>query len=277
MKSYEDWFHSPDVRPYVFVRKENLPAKPGSFHDYDFPKAPLIKEPLFLKEAAFANQILRLENRCFQSVGMILPRWVFYDCSLIPGIAVGFAHKAATLPSPIRKIMPIDDSLEYIPLSLFIAIPTADGHWVAHNLCSVSSIVSADDRLPYLGFLTKAFGLHYFNIQNLYGMTQWGSQAIKVHSNYGEFRIISAYNEIHDYPETLTYLVKVESPMWKKFVADEPAGLNKKRLSRYVVHQKDKTSMKALQTAIEAGEGPFYLDSKDFADRGVEDQIPIYL
>jgi hypothetical protein len=277
MKSYTDWFHNPDVRPYVFVRKDNLPAKPSSFHKFEFPHPPIMKDPFFLKESTFATQILRLENRCFQSIGLTLPRWAFYDCSIMPGIVAGFAYKQKNLPAAVRKVMPIDESLEYVPISLFICIPTADRHWVAHNLCSVSSIVAPEDRFPYLGFLTKAFGLHYFNVQHLFGMTQWGSQAIKVHSNYGDFKVVSAYNEIHDYPETLTYLVDVDSRMWGQFLEDDASGGKRSTSSKYVIHPKDPTGMKQLHYALEAGEGPFYLNGKDFLDGSAEDQIQVYL
>ncbi len=276
MTDYRDWFNSADVKPYLLVRNNNLPKNPGSVHKFKFSSDPLLMDPFYLKEAAFADQILKLENRCFQSIGMILPRWAFYDCSLMPGLVVGFAYRREALPAAIRKIMPIDEKLEYIPISLFICIPTAEtGHWVAHNLCSVSSILPPEHRFPNLGFLTKAFGLWYFNIQHLYGMTQWGSQAIKVHSNYGDFKVVAAYNEIHDYHETLTYLVDVKASRWTEFLERNFANGPPLKSSPYVIHPKDKTSMRTLQTALEKGEGPFYLNGKDFLAES-EDQIQIY-
>jgi hypothetical protein len=278
MKDYKKWFESPDVVPYVFVREGNLPEKPGSVHKFKFPREPLVMDPFELRHSAFGSQILRLENRCFQSIGLTLPRWAFYDCSIMPGLVVGFAYRREKLPAAVKKILPVDNKLEFIPISLFICIPTAEkNHWVAHNLCSVSSILPPEARFPSLGFLTKAFGLWYFNIRHLYGMTQWGSQAIKVHSNYGEFRVVSAYNEIHDYPETLTYLVRVQAPRWREFLQVQRGGGNRRQPSSYVIHPKDRRSMKALHAALERGEGPFYLNGKDFLRGETEDQIQVYL
>jgi len=274
MTEYKSWFNNPDIRPYVLVRKNNLPLNPGSFHQFHFSE-PILKDPFYLREASFANQILKLENRCFKASGMTLPRWAFYDCSLMPGLVVGFAYRTRALPQLIRNCIAIDDSLEFTPISLFIAIPTNElGYWVAHNLCSVNSILPYGDRYSCLGFLTKAFGLWYFNIQRLYGMAQWAGNALKVHTSYGDMQVISSYTEIHDYPETLTYLLDSKSERWHDFVNDVDRPHSRKP-SQYFIDPKDKSTMKLLQSALEKGEGPFYLVASDFAKN--QERIQIYL
>lgn len=277
MKDYRDWFHSSHVRPFVFVRKNNIPKKPGTLHDFEFPQKPLVLDPFFLENSKFATQILRLENRCFRASGMTIPRWAFYDCSIMPGLVAGFAYRRSALPKSILRILPVEKSLEFVPISLFICIPTNEAdHWVAHNLCSVSSILPSSQRFANLGFVTKAFGLWYFNIKKLYGVTQWGSHSIKVHSNYGDFQIVSAFNEIHDYPDSLTYLVDVKAKKWRDFLDDAGTDQNKLRLSPYRIDPKKMKTMKALQTQLEKGKGPFFLNGKDFLEDQPKKYIQIY-
>jgi len=275
---YKKWLQSPDIRPYVFVRKRNRPAEPGSRHAFPFPKEILLKDPVFIDESGFATQILALENKAFAASGMILPRWAFYDCSIMPGMVVGFAMRTTKLSPEIREVVKIDDSLEWTPLSLFIAIPTnEDNHWVAHNLCSVNSLLpDGDSRFSALGFLTKAFGLWYFNVEYLYGMTQWKSGALKVHTNFGKLQLVTAYTPIHDYPETLTYLVNVNSSYWMDFLDDKSDVKHKMNPSGLIVEPSDQNSIKSLHKKIEKGEGPFYLNPQDFSKDSSIRKIAIY-
>jgi len=272
-----DWFHDAAVRPYVFVRKENRPQKPGSLHQFQFQQNILVKDPFEMDEADFATQILRLENRAFASLGLVLPRWAFYDCSLMPGMVVGFAMKTTSLPESIRQAVPINDKLEYTPVSLFICIPTnEDQHWVAHNLCSVSSLLESDERWSKLGFLTKAFGLWYFNIKYLYGMTQWGSSALKVHTHYGRFQVVSAYNVIHDYPDTLTYKVDVDSNYWTSFMNSKIHKESALKDSGIAIDPEDKKAMQDFHRQIQNAGQSYYLRAEDFA-QGALSKVPIYV
>ncbi len=275
--NYKSWLFSEDVRPYVFVRPVNTPKTPGSLHQFPFQAKPLMLDPFMTSSAAFATQLLALENRAFQASGMILPRWALYDCSLMPGIVTGFAMRTTKLPEAVKKVLPVDPSLEFTPISLFICIPTAEkDHWVAHNLCSVSSILEKKDRWSALGFLTKAFGLWYFNIKNLYGLTQWGSPALKVHTNYGTFQIKVAYNLIHDYAETITYLVDVQSRYWTEYLDDVQGPRPNYKPTGLVMGSKDKVKMLEFQKQLELGQGPFFIDGRDFTDEDSLKNIKIY-
>ncbi|MGE3974188.1 MAG: hypothetical protein AB7F59_06655 [Bdellovibrionales bacterium] len=275
--NYKEWLESEDIRPYVFVRPANLPHNPGTLHQFSFPHAPLLKDPFLTTQADFATQILALENRAFQASGMILPRWAFYDCSLMPGIVSGFAMRTKAIPSSIKKVLPLNDQLEWTPISLFICIPTAEkDHWVAHNLCSVSSILEKKDRWSSLGFLTKAYALWYFNVSQLYGMTQWGSPALKVHTNYGNFQIKSAYNLIHDYAETITYLVDIEARYWKEYLEDQVGPRPNYQSTNITIPSSDKHAMLELQKRIEKGSGPYYIDGRELISDDSLKNIKIY-
>src|SRR5690606_23261208 len=181
-----------DIRPYIFIRQENHVVNPGQRHSLDwFPKNVLYKDPLRLSELEFAERIYDLEGKAFGPSNMAIPRWVFYDCAVIPGIVAGYAYRTKKLPEPLKKVLRSGEDCEWTPLSLFIIIPTIHkGEWVAHNLCSVNSLLDKKDRLYGIGFLSKAFGLWYANVELCTGMTQWGSPAIKLHSNYGHMEII---------------------------------------------------------------------------------------
>src|ERR1700744_5192608 len=87
-----NWMDGDTVRPYVYVRPENRIANPGERFPLDWFSGQVIyKNPLQMKEVDFADQILRLESACFSTSGMPMPRWVFYDCAIIPGFVAGFA------------------------------------------------------------------------------------------------------------------------------------------------------------------------------------------
>lgn len=276
-ENYKSWLSNEDVRPFVFVRPANRPENPGSRHQFPFPHQPILKDPYMISEADFATQLLALENRAFQASGMTLPRWAFYDCSLMPGIVSGFAIRTSKVPAAIRKVLPINDQLEFTPISLFICIPTAEkNHWVAHNLCSVSSILEKRDRWSALGYLTKAYAIWYFNIEKLYGMTQWGSPALKVHTNYGKFQIKVAYNLIHDYAETITYLVDVESRYWVEYLEDKEGQRPPYQETGISIASSDKTAMLELQKKIEKGQGPYFIDGRDFTTDESLKNIKIY-
>src|SRR4051812_11969914 len=164
-----NWLHGEFMRPYIYLRPENHVKKPGTKFKLDwFPKAPLVKNPLRMDEVDFADMILRLESRAFAASNMPMPRWVFYDCAIMPGMVAGFAiHRSKATPEMLEVLQPMA-STEWIPISLFITIPTVtEREWVAHNLCSINSLLPQGQSVYGLGFLSKAFGLWYNNVEVL--------------------------------------------------------------------------------------------------------------
>jgi hypothetical protein len=245
------------------MRQENLFSRPGTKHKniWQF-QEPLVIDPLKMSEVRFANQILNLEGQAFSHTALRMPRWVFYDCAVIPGVVCGFAKKTKSLTKNEIKALKPDLKLEWTPISLFIIIPTVrQGEWIAHNLCSMNSLVKNEaDELYALGFLTKAFGLWYANVEILCGMFQWGSPAIKLHSHYGPFQILTAYTPVHTYPTTMTYRALIDTRYWLSFfTGGDGVDLSLYKDTGLKVDPKKVTSLKALQTQIEAGRGPFYL------------------
>ncbi len=281
---------SEDIRPYVFVRPENRIPQPGElFRELNwFPHKVLYKNPLEMDQVGFADQIMDLETRAFGPSGMAMPRWVFYDCAVVPGFVAGFAHRTSALPEAVRRVLsrhlpgsstPAEDA--WTPLSLFIIIPTMsrDGEWVAHNLCSVNSLLPKEDQFYGIGFLSKAFGLWYANVRTCCGMTQWTSPAVRLHSHYGDFEVLTAYTPVHSFSSTLTYRVKVDVGRWAQFFEKtrsdesfakvyEPAGFN--------VDPVDESSLIAFQRRLERREGPYFIDGNETTAKALTEPLTVY-
>lgn len=273
----EDW-----IQPYLFVRKENRSSYPGSSHPINWfeHKKPIVLDPLSVESVNFAECIYSLESAAFEESAMPMPRWVFFDCAIMPGVITGFAIHRDKLNSEIKKKLKPDPSLEWVPVSLFIAIPTnMSGQWVAHNLSSLNSLLPREERLKGLGFLSKAFGLWYANIKNLCGMTQWGSPALKLHSHYGNLEVVTAYTPVHSYASTVTYRTWVDSRMWSRFFSKEssPAFQHYFKKAGFEVDPKESGSQKSFQAKIESGQGPFYLSEDEIRSNKLTDKLNVFV
>lgn len=238
-----------------------------------------------MDEVGFADQILNLETKAFASSGMAMPRWVFYDCAIVPGFVAGFAQRTRSIKPALQKALGItltgkESENDWTPLSLFIIIPTMSdrGEWVAHNLCSVNSLLNKADSFHGIGFISKAFGLWYANVNVCCGMTQWTSPAVRLHAHYGDFEVLTAFTPVHSYAHTLTYRVKVEPKIWSQFFVKEdrrnfghhykPAG--------FQVNPREETSLISFQRRIERGEGPFLLDGAETLSKPIGDPLTVY-
>jgi len=286
------WLNDENIRPYVFVRPENRIAKPGDFHTqaslgrFDwFPHNVLYKNPLEMDQVGFADSILTLETKAFGPSGMAMPRWVFYDCAIVPGFVAGFAHRTSTLPAAVQRALLVDRETareEWTPLSLFIIIPTmsrGDGEWVAHNLCSVNSLLAKEDQFYGIGFISKAFGLWYANVRTCCGMTQWTSPAVRLHAHYGDFEILTSYTPVHSYSRTLTYRVKVDVNHWPSFFTKEPVDdgfMERYEPAGFELDPTDEQSMISFQRRLEHGEGPYFLCGAETVVKSLTDRLTVF-
>lgn len=276
---YQRWGSSGDIRPYLYLRPDNMIQNPGSRHRLDwFPMSPIVKNPLDTHELPFAEMIYYIEGHAFGPSNMAMPRWVFYDCAILPGFVAGFAMRSSSLPESIRKVLPGAEALDWVPLSLFIIIPSmAKGQWVAHNLCAVNSLLPESERLYGLGFLSKAFGLWYANVESCLGITQWGSPALKLHSHYGPMEIVTAYTPVHSHAKTITYRVEVETHSWEQFFnREEDFGfLEKFAPTSMIVDPQDPQTMVTLHEKLQKGE-KYFLSAADIAQKKLSDPLLVY-
>jgi len=281
------WLHEAlnggDIRPYVYMRSENHIKNPGELHVTKWFDSSLVLFPdaLSLDALEFGQSILNLENKAF-GPDLAMPKWVFYDCAIVPGFVCGFAMKKSRLPESFLIALGIDlkSCVDWVPISLFIIIPTIhSGEWVAHNLCAINSLVPAQDRLYGLGFLTKAFGLWYANVETCVGMTQWGKPALKLHSHFGYLEVITAFTPIHTYATTMTYRCQVSTDVWDLFFTkkEDHFFLSHFYASDIEIDPSSQSSMVSLQKRIEANEGPFYLSPFEIKKKGLLDPQTLYI
>lgn len=264
------WLTSADIRPYVYVRPSNRITRPGARHHLDWFQGhrPVYINPLDLSQLEFAEQIYFLEGQAFGPSNMAMPRWVFYDCAVIPGFIAGFAMRTKSLPDSIKSVMRFDKSSEWTPLSLFIIIPTMRrGEWTAHNLCTINALLPEADRYYGLGFLSKAFGLWYANVETCCGITQWRSPSLKLHTHYGDFEIVTAYTPVHSYPQSLTYRLRVETDSWARFYSRVPNQTFHDRYqpAGFEINPTDAISMQAFQQKLQAGDREYFLNAQEIA------------
>jgi len=269
-----------DIRPYVYMRSENHVRNPGERHLSSWFDASQVLFPnaISVEAALFGEAILNLENRAF-GPDLAMPKWVFYDCALVPGFVCGFAMKNDELPKSYREVLGAEQNSKWIPISLFIIIPTIhQGEWVAHNLCAINSLVPASDRLYGLGFLTKAFGLWYANVETCIGMTQWGKPALKLHSHYGHLEVITSYTPIHTYANTMTYRCQVSTNVWDLFFtkSQDQYFFSQFVPSHVRIDPASVQSMRDLQKKIESGEGPFFLSPFEIHQRDLLEPQTLY-
>lgn len=279
MNNETKWLNSNDIRPYIYLRKENIFDNPGVRLPCTwFKHKPIYKDPLRMNEVAFANQILTLETRAFQKSAMPMPRWVFYDCAVMPGFVCGFVRRTSSFNARERSLLDVNLDLDWTPISLFIIIPTLRvGEWVAHNLCTANSLVDEADKLYALGFLTKAFGLWYANVEVLCGMTQWQSPARRLHSHYGPFEVLTSYTPVHSYTRTLTYRSRLDFDYWNSFfIPTEKKFATQFKYADFVVEPNNDVSLKEFQFKIESGEGPFYLSSNEIRTQDLDAPLKVY-
>jgi len=277
------WMRDDNIRPYVFVRPENRIPNPGQLHTglNWFPHSVVYKNPLEMDQVTFADRILRLETKAFGPSGMAMPRWVFYDCAIVPGFVAGFAARASSLAKEVREALEVDtEAEEWVPLSLFIIIPTMsrDGEWVAHNLCSVNSLLPREHQYYGIGFISKAFGLWYANVRTCCGMTQWTSPSVRLHANYGDFEILTAYTPVHSYARTVTYRLKVDVSCWPGFFYKTQTHHFAEHydFAGFEVNPVDDQSLIGFQRRLEHGEGPFFLDPLETRTKDLNAPLRVY-
>lgn len=275
-----NWLDGKSVRPYVYVRPENRIENPGERFPLDWFRGSVIyKNPLQMKEVDFADQILRLESACFAKSGMPMPRWVFYDCAIIPGFVAGFALNRAQASREILDVLQPSKDTEWLPISLFIIIPTmGPKEWVAHNLCSINSLVSESSKLYGVGFLTKAFALWYANVEICCGITQWNSPAVRLHTHYGDFEVLTAYTPVHSYARTLTYRLSVDPVEWKRFFTSQRSSDFSQRFESagFDVTPADDESLKSFQLKLETSKEKYFLDSNQIRTQPLNSTLKVY-
>jgi hypothetical protein len=190
-----------NLEPFIICHPDGL----GSFN-LDYLGVELKTEnrinPLLLSSQKFIEKIYNLDNLSFGGSGMGMPKWVFFDCAAVPGAVVGFGVRASRLTESDCKTLEAKGD-ELIPISMYIAIPCAQGGWFGHNLSSLNGRIEFE--CSGLGLLTKYYAIGLLNIKNLTGATQWNSHALGLHLKLGPLKLVTSYTPVHSIPTTLCY------------------------------------------------------------------------
>ena len=210
--------------------------------------------PLRLARAPFLDRLCALDAAAFGPEGMPMPRWIFLDGGELTGGVVGFGLAADALPAPWREALCVpDDHVGLVPVSMYIAIPTAEsGAWVGHNLSSLAARVR-DPALRGLGSLTKAVALRLLRTRTQIGAAQWDSPALRVHARLGALEVISAWTPAHGKPWTVTYRARIDEPALLHLARDPRGAVDFPAPSLWLASD-DHAARGMLQDRIEAGE-----------------------
>ena len=239
--------------PFMVATPFHVPFLNRSPFGLDTPDTSIFN-PLSKRSESFLLLLQNLDARTFGPEGMPMPRWVFYDCSEIPGAIYGFGLPSHAISDDLKAVLEVPaDYAGLVPLSMYIAIPMAtDGHWFGHNLCSISPSVPGEG-LKGLGSYTKALAIAAFQTRVLHGATQWDSTALYIHTKFGPLDLETAYTPAHSESFTLTYSFEVSESGLRNAGGESGIEIARPKPQNFL-HRSDESEIIALQDAIEAGQ-----------------------
>lgn len=261
------------LTPYLVCTPFNLPH----MHRHPLGLSILdehVIDPLRVDSEDFLLLLQRLDTLTFGPEGMPMPRWVFYDCSELPGAIFGFGLPVEKATEHVRQLFQVPVGYRgLLPYSMYIAIPMyRRGSWFGHNLCSIAPSLP-DSGLRGLGSITKALGLKVFGVGECFGATQWDSKALFIHSKFGPLSLHTAYTPAHSEAETLTYSFSVTDEGIRSALGDPTVSLVRPDADEYVTFR-DVTRMIELQDAIESGHR-FLVPSVPLVDSDGTLRVPV--
>jgi hypothetical protein len=209
-------------------------------------------DPMKLRSGPFLNILQRLDELTFGTIGMTMPRWVFYDCAEVPGGIFGFARPAAELPDWVRRALEVPTDYDgMVPLSMYVAIPMLEpGAWHTYTLCSLNEVAPGSAPAG-LRLLTEATGMQIFNIETAWGATQWRSPKLGVHSRFGPLDLVTAWTPAHSDPWTLTFNFPVTSARIERALA--PGEPDASAADIRWIDCDEESELRTLQSELESG------------------------
>lgn len=213
---------------------------------------------LDVENAPLIQLIQNLDQLSFGEQSMAMDKWVIFDCAAMPGAIVGFGMEKAELAKSdkeyLTQLKVPENYNDIVPVSFYMAIPTMHSdHWFGHNLSSMGASLATP--LPGLGKLTKILAIDLLKIRWMYGATQWGSDALFIHSTLAPMRLLSAFTPAHSHPASLCYLSEYTPKKMLSVLQDiEPCIESYINSYRLKLAHDDLEEFKKLQHKIQAGE-----------------------
>lgn len=242
-----------EMTPFLVALPRHWAMLDRSPFGLQIPDSNLI-DPTKMSAERFLLLLQTLDRLTFGPEGMPMPRWVFYNCAEIPGAIFGFAHRAENLTPLVRDAIGLEPGeTGLVPFSMYIAIPIHPPEtWFGHNLASLNPTFPAMN-LKGLASITKALALKVFRCHTQIGATQWGSNALHIHTRFGPLDLLTAWTPAHSEAETLTYRLEVTDDKLR-YAFGDPEGKIDYPDADFEISADDPEAMQDLQAKIEAGQ-----------------------
>ncbi|MEC8022623.1 MAG: hypothetical protein VX223_01725 [Myxococcota bacterium] len=240
-------------QPYLLATQEISPLLEMAPLGIDLQEKGLILDPQARKNEVFLHLLQQLDRLNFGTLGMAMPKWVFYDCGVMPSAVFGFCGPAASLEPWVRRALKVPADYDGpVPLSIFIAIPMLEnGSWFTHTLCTLNQACTG--AAPEgLVMLSLALGVRILKIQTLYGATQWRNPRLGSFVSIGPLQLLTAYTPSHSVVRTLTWKLRL-----RRFLVEaaliSPSTSSDAPPATHMLDVDDVTALIALQRDLEAG------------------------
>jgi hypothetical protein len=206
-------------------------------------------DPQRLEHAPFLDLVQRLDERAYAPEGMLMPRWVFYDCTAAPGALVGFAQRAEDVDPRVRALLEVPAGYTgLVPIAAYFVIPMLQpGAWqcvglvTAERLCA-GSVPTGAARLA------ACFALKSVGATQLWASVQWRAEELTHHARFAPLDVLSAWTPAHTLAATLVFKVDLDDERIESALLSEPpppaAG---------GVDPDEKDALITLQRQVEAG------------------------
>ena len=240
-------------QPYLLATKMVAPQLEWAPLGVDLKERGLILDPQARKNELFLNLVKNLDQLAFGTLGMAMPKWVFYDCGVMPSAVFGFAGPASMLEPWVRRTLEVPKDYDGpVPLSIFIAIPTCEnGAWFTHTLCSLND-ACVGAAPAGLGLLSLALGVRVVKARTLYGTTQWRSERLNKFVGMGPLELVTAWTPSHSMRRTVTWRLRL-----RRFLTEaaliKPGTSPAAPPATHMLEVDDDDALQALQHELEAG------------------------
>jgi hypothetical protein len=241
-----------ELRPFLVATRFNRELMDLAPFGLSVPSRHLF-DPLRMASAPFLQLLQRLDALTFGPEGMPMPRWVFFDGAELPGGIFGFGKRPDELSAAARAGMGIPAGYRgLVPYSMFIAIPMLEpGAWMGHNLASLNETFP-EEGLSGLASITKAIALKAFRAETFFGVTQWRSMALHIHTKFGPLDLVTAYTPAHSEPRSLTYRFDVTDERLRAACGDPSISLIRPAATEEL-DADDEEGMRRIHAEVRAG------------------------
>ena len=241
-----------ECQPYLLATREVAPLLEWEPLGMDIRERGLVLDPQQRGGADFLHLLQNLDRLSYGTLGMAMPKWVFYDCGVMPSAVFGFCGPASSLDPYVHRALDIPKGYDGpVPLSIFIAIPTLEGAWFTHTLCSLNSVCTGAAPEGLL-LLSLALGVRILKVQTLYGTTQWRSHRLGTFVGLAPLEVVTAYTPSHSVRRTLTWRLHL-----RRFLVEaaliKPGTSPTAPPATHVLDVDDENALITLQREIEAG------------------------